>query len=75
MMEIYKTTVIREIEGLASYLNAHIYNIDKITDGRQIILQPPTQECYDSYKYNYLTSLGSERMSSAEIFWREINAV
>jgi hypothetical protein len=75
MMEIYKTTVIREIEGLASYLNAHTYNIDKISDGRQIILQPIIQECYDTYKYNYLTSLESESMSSAEIFWREINAV
>jgi hypothetical protein len=75
MERIYKNTVIREIECLALYLNVYVYNVDKITDGNQITIQPPSRERYDSYKYNYLTSPESESMSSADIFWREINAI
>ena len=75
MMRIYKSTVIREVEGLALYLNARVYNVDQITDGSQIKIQPPSRERYDSYKYSYLTSNESESTSSAEIFWREINSI
>ncbi len=75
MLRIYKNTVIREIEGLASYLNAPVYNIDQITDGSQVIIKPPDRERYDSYKYNYLTSTESENFSSAEIFWCEISTL
>lgn len=75
MERIYKNTVIREMECLALYLNVYVYNVDKITDGSQIIIQPPSRERYDSYKYNYLTSPESESTSSAEIFWQEINAI
>lgn len=75
MMRIYKSTIIREIEGLAFYLNAYVYNVDQVTNGSQIIIQLPSRERYDSYKYGYLTSHESENTSSREIFWREISAI
>lgn len=75
MMSIYKNTVIQEINGLVFYLNASVYNIDKITDGRQIVVRSPSPERYDSYKYSFLTSPQSENSSSAEIYWREINSL
>ena len=67
--------MIREMEGLASYLNIQTYNADLITHGSQVIIEPPSFEHYDSYKYNYLTSYESENTSSAQIFWDEINAL
>ena len=73
MMRMYKIPVIREMEALASYLNATIYNADQITDSSQIIVKMPDLERYDSYKYSYITSPESESLSSAEIFWREID--
>ncbi len=73
MMRMYKIQVIREMEALASYLNATIYNADQITDSSQIIVKMPDLERYDSYKYSYITSPESESLSSAEIFWREID--
>lgn len=75
MMQIYKDTVVKEIENLASYLKQDTYNIDKVTDGRQIVISTPNREVYDSYKFEYLTSHESENKTSAEIFWHEINAL
>lgn len=73
MMRMYKIAVVREMEALASYLNATIYNVDQITDSSQIVVKMPDRERYDSYKYSYITSRESESLSSAEIFWREID--
>ena len=67
--------MIEEMQGLASYLNIQIYNADLVTHGSQVIIEPPSFENYDSYKYNYLTSYESENASSAQIFWEEINAL
>ena len=68
-------SMIEEMQGLASYLNIQIYNADLVTHGSQVIIEPPSFENYDSYKYNYLTSYESENASSAQIFWDEINAL
>ena len=68
-------SMIKEMQGLASYLNIQIYNADLVTHGSQVIIEPPIFENYDSYKYNYLTSYESENTSSAQIFWDEINAL
>jgi hypothetical protein len=75
MMRIYKGTVIRYIEALASYVNGQFYNVDEITDGAQVVIQRPCLDRYDAYKYSYLTSHESENSLSAEIFLREINAL
>jgi hypothetical protein len=73
MMDIYKNTVIREIDGLASYLNSKVYNIDNITNSSNIMISDPDRKQYNSYKYNYLTSQESERFFSFDIFWQEIS--
>lgn len=75
MQKLYSTCRIRWIQDLAQYFELPVYNVDQITDGSQIIIQPPSRERYDSYKYSYLTSHESESSSSVEIFWREINAI
>lgn len=75
MQKLYSTCRVRWIQDLAQYFELPAYNVDQITDGSQIIIQPPSRERYDSYKYNYLTSHESENSSSAEIFWCEINAI
>ena len=75
MMYVYKNTLVRQIESLALYLKASIYNIDQIADAHQVNIQPLNYERYDMYKYSYLTSHESENLTSAEIFWLEINAL
>ena len=75
MKKLYMNSVIRDMEGLALYLNVSVYNVDQITDGHQVIIQPPNRERYIAYKYSYLTSHETENTSSAEIFWREITAL
>lgn len=75
MQKLYSTCRVQWIQDLAQYFELPTYNVDQITDGSQIIIQPASRERYDSYKYNYLTSHESENASSAEIFWREINAI
>ena len=75
MLSIYKSTVVRQIQSLASYLNIKAYNVDHVTDGSQVNILPPDRKRYDAYKYSYITSHQSENTSSAEIFWREINAL
>jgi hypothetical protein len=72
---LYKETIACKIEQLASYLDANIYNLDQITDGQQVKIMPPNKKCYNSYKYRFLTSHDSETMTSAEIFWSEINSL
>jgi len=75
MLVNYKSTIIRQIQNLASYLNANVYNVDQVTDGSQVKILPPDQARYGAYKYSYLTSHQSEDTTSAEIFWSEINTL
>ena len=72
MLQLYRHSSIHDIEGLASYLNASVYNVDQITDGSQVEVPIPNRDRYYAYKYDFLTSQESENISSAEIFWREI---
>ena len=64
--------VIAEIENLAKYLDANIYNINKIYNKQEILLKLPSKDFYNQYKYNYITSKASENKSTSEIFWNEI---
>lgn len=73
MMRVYKNTIIKEIQCLASYLNGNLYNVDKVTNIKEIDIKQPDRVLYESYKYAYLTSPESKSSSSAEIFWREIS--
>ena len=75
MLSIYKKTVIPQIESLASYFNASVYNVVHVTDGSQVDILRPDRQRYDAYKYSYLTSHESENNTSAEIFWREITSL
>jgi len=74
MAEIYKNTVMREMNGLAHFLDAAVCNVDEVTDGNQIEIRHPARERYELYKYGFLTSPVSENSTSAEIFWRNINS-
>lgn len=74
MLRMYKYTRIREIMDFAKYLDAAIYNIDKITQCSQVVINAVNLSRYDGYKYSFLTTHESEHTTTQEIFWREINA-
>ena len=62
-----------EQENIAAYLNLVIYNLDLITHDNQLIIRQPNMNCYDSFKYNFLTSHESDNLISSEIFWDEVS--
>lgn len=74
MAAAYERWFIREMRCFADYLDAPIYNVDKINDARQFSVRPVNQACYERYKYNYLTSHQSESTPTQEILWRELHA-
>jgi hypothetical protein len=75
MMTVYASTIIRQLKSLSAYLGAAICDVDQVNDGSQIVIQSPSRERYDSYKYSYLTSHLSENSTSAEIFWKHVSAL
>lgn len=72
MLSVYRYTYMNEIYDAARHLNAAIYNIDEISNSEQITIKAADPECYESYKYNYLTSPESEHVLTQEIFWHAI---
>jgi hypothetical protein len=75
MMEAYKATIVSYINDFAGYLDAAVYNIDKITGHEQIEIKKLDQARYENYKYDFLTSPESEQLTTQEIFWRQIATV
>lgn len=74
MLSIYKETVIRHIHAQAEYLDSQIYNLDEITQGKQVIIKNANAKCYEKYKYDFLTSPESECSTSQKIFLNVIKA-
>lgn len=74
MLSAYRHTYMHEIFDAAEYLDASLYNIDKITQSDQILIKNVNSLCYKSYKYDFLTTPESEHMTSQEIFWLAIDA-
>lgn len=75
MLALYSNIFVRYAINSANYLDAAIYNIDKVTTGEQIVFSDVNPECYEDYKYDYLTTHESEHTTTQEIFWREISAL
>lgn len=75
MLALYSDTFVRHANNFANYLDAAIYNVDKLTQGDQIIIRAVNSVCYENYKYNYITTRVSEHTTTQEIFWHEINAL
>lgn len=74
MLSLYKETVMRTMQAMSSYLESTIYNIDKITHGKQIAVKDVNVNRYENYKYEFLTSHESEHTTTQETLWREISA-
>ena len=72
MLAAYKHTLMNEIFDSALYLDAAIYNIDKITQSR-ILIKNVNLVRYESYKYEFLTTRETEHTTSQEIFWHTIS--
>jgi hypothetical protein len=72
IMSLYKDTMMRVLYGSANYLDASIFNIDKITQEEQIYIKKVNQQCYENYKYDFLTTPESEFSTTQDIFFREI---
>lgn len=72
MAAIYRYTIVSTLSDFAKYLDAAVYNIDKIIRSEQISVKDVNREFYDNYKYNYLTTHESEHLLTRDVFWREI---
>ena len=76
MEKIYKKARNQIVEGIilrANYLKSSVYDIDEITQEEQIVIEDVNLDCYENYKYSFLTSRESEHTTLQELFWREIN--
>jgi hypothetical protein len=74
MVRAYEHTIIREMRCYADYLDAPMYNIDRIASGAEVVTKDPSVVRYERYKYNFLTSHESEHTPTEDIFWREVTA-
>jgi hypothetical protein len=73
MEVLYSNDRVRQIKLFASYLDASVYNIDKLKTRDKIFMKQPNQIRYDDYKYSFVTSKESENSSSKDIFLKEVN--
>lgn len=74
MLALYEPTVISYLRELASYLDASILNVDKISRGEDAAIKPVNTERYAAFKYNFLTTHESENTTTQKIFLRELQA-
>lgn len=74
MLTAYRHTLMNEIFDCAAYLDAAIFNVDEVIHGDQILIKDVNPSCYESYKYEFLTTRETEHTTSREIFWNVIDA-
>ncbi len=74
-LSIGKKTFIKELQSLADYLEAPIYNVDEIVRGDQVDINRMNRSRYEDYRYSFLTTRESEHTSTREIFWQEIDTL
>jgi hypothetical protein len=74
MAAAYQHSYLRAMRCYADYLDAPIYNVDEMSDARQVATRQISLSRYERYKYTFLTSPQSESTSTQEIFWQEIHA-
>jgi hypothetical protein len=74
MAVAYARSYLRQMHCFADCLGAPIYNVDAISDAREVCVEQVDRTLYERYKYNFLTSHESEKTSTQDIFWRAIRA-
>ncbi|MFA7254803.1 MAG: hypothetical protein WC133_01725 [Candidatus Omnitrophota bacterium] len=74
MNRLYKKTIVSWMRDYADYLGVSICNIDRLNQGDPVTLGSINLECYNRYKYNFLTTTQSEHTCTQDIFWRELLA-
>ena len=75
MGELYPNCRVASIKLFASYLDAPVYNIDRISEGSEVVVRAPKVIRYDDYKFRYLISKESENKLSQDIFLKEIKLI
>lgn len=73
MEVLYPNSRVGVIKLFADYLDASIYNIDKLKNPENIVMKQPNRIRYDDYKYSFLTSKATKNSTSNDIFFQEIN--
>jgi hypothetical protein len=68
MLLLYKQSTVRHITNLANFLDATLINVDGITAEDGLSIKNCNLTLYKEYKYNYLTTYGSEHRKTSEIF-------
>jgi hypothetical protein len=74
MAASYASSLMRSLRSFATTLGAPVCNIDELSGVGRLAIGPANTECYERYKYNYLTSPQSENTPTQEILWRELSA-
>ena len=75
MKKLYSNSRIREIKSFADYLDAPVYNIDKLNSTDRVVIKQPNRLRYNDYKYSFVTSKETETEKSEDIFLQEINQI
>jgi hypothetical protein len=72
MMSLYKDNLMQQIDALAKYLNAPVFNFSVISDFELPDLLTIDEDCYASYQIDFLATPEVNGGQSREIFLSEI---
>lgn len=75
MAELYKHSIIKYLYDFSEYLDAPIYNINKINQASQIMVSEVNVVNYEKYKHNYIVSYASEKLYTNDIFLQELSSL
>jgi hypothetical protein len=75
MMSLYKNNLMQQIDALAKYLNAPVFNFSIISDFELPDLLTIDEDCYKSYQIDFLATSEVNGGQSSEIFLREIQGL
>ena len=73
MAELYKHSIIKYLYDFSEYLDAPIYNINKINQASQIMVCEVNVVNYEKYKHNYIVSYASKKSYTNDIFLQELS--
>ncbi len=75
MFELYRHTVVADMEMMSEFLGASINNIDKLHDYGGIDIRPPDLDRYEAYKRQFLGGAGGGNVPARDVFYREIRGL
>jgi hypothetical protein len=71
----YKNTIYKYIENFSIYMGSKLLNISRLKGSEDIFFDPIDEKKYNDYRYDFLTSLGSENTRNSETIISEIKKI